>query len=327
VTVKESRIDLARLPTPIQRLERLSERYGVDLRVKRDDLTGLGVSGNKVRKLEFLVAQALREGADTLVTCGGSGSNHCRATAVVAARLGLGCALLLRTDEGRPPSEPWTGNLLVSRLVGAEIAFVSRDRYRDYETMFASAETALLTRGRRPFVIPEGGSNAVGSLGYARAFDELASQWPEAEIVVAAMGSGGTAAGLVMGRRRASGRGPRPVAINVCDDEEFFRQRVEEIVGDPAREDLDIIDGFKGRGYALSTPDELAFIADVAATEGLLLDPVYTGKAFLGMVRSLDSGRLQAGRVLFIHTGGAFGLFAPEAADGLAQVYAKSMNR
>ncbi len=327
MTVKEPRIELARLPTPIERLQRLSERYGVDLRVKRDDLTGLGVSGNKVRKLEYLVAQALAAGADTLVTCGGAGSNHCRATAVTAARLGLQTSLLLRTDDGQPPAEPWSGNLLLCRFVGAEIQFVSRDQYRDYDGMFGQAVAALQERGRRPFVIPEGGSNATGSLGYARAFAELRGQWPEADIVVAAMGSGGTAAGLVMGRRAAGGDGPLPVAVNVCDDEAFFRDRVRAILGDPAEDDLRILDGLKGRGYALSTTEELAFIADVAATEGLLLDPVYTGKALLGLVRSLEAGRLKAERVLFIHTGGAFGLFAPDSAKGLAEVYAKSVKR
>jgi D-cysteine desulfhydrase len=299
----------------------------VELRVKRDDLTGLGLSGNKIRKLEFLVAQALAEGADTLVTCGGSGSNHCRATAVVAARLGLRSVLLLRTHDGQPPVEPWSGNLLISRMVGARIRFVSAERYGDYDSMFGDAAAELVSTGRSPFIIPEGGSNRTGSLGYARAFDELTGQWPEAEVVVAAMGSGGTAAGLVMGRRRAAGVGPMPVAVNVCDDEAFFRSRVASIVGDPAREDLVILDGFKGRGYAKSTPEELAFIADVAATEGLLLDPVYTGKAFLGMVTALREGRLEAERVLFIHTGGAFGLFAPAATEGLAQVYAKSVKR
>lgn len=331
MSVKEPRIELARLPTPIQRLERLSARHGVDLRVKRDDLTGLAVSGNKVRKLEYLVADARSQGADTLVTCGAVGSNHCRATAAVAARLGLSSALILRTEDGQPPPAPWSGNLLLCRLLGAEIRFVSRQRYREYDGNFDETAATLRARGRRPYVIPEGGSNALGSRGYARAYAELLGQWPEADVVVAAMGSGGTAAGLVMGRREAGG-GPRPVAINVCDDEAFFRTRVQSIVGDRAEDDLQILDGFKGRGYALSTPAELAFIADVAATEGLLLDPVYTGKAFLGMLESLRTGRLRARRLLFVHTGGAFGLFSPEAALGLSeayaeQVYAKSVKR
>ncbi len=329
MTVKEPRIELARTPTPVEVLGRLSERYGVELRVKRDDLTGLGLSGNKVRKLEFLVADALARDADTLVTCGGAGSNHCRATAVVAARLGLGATLLLRTDDGAPPPEPWTGNLLIARMTGAQIRFVSRAAYGDSDALFGQAAADVEASGRRPYVIVEGGSDVVGSLGYARAYGELVEQWPEADVVVTAMGSGGTAAGLVMGRRRAlsAGRpaGPRPVAVNVCDDEAFFRRRVAGVLGDPATEELQILDGFQGRGYALSTPEEMAFIADVAATEGLLLDPVYTGKAFRGMVSALADGRLRAERVLFVHTGGVYGLFSE--AGALAAVYAKSVKR
>lgn len=314
-----ARLPLARTPTPVEPLVRWSRRLGVELRVKRDDLTGLGVSGNKVRKLEVLVADALARGADTLVTCGGAGSNHCRATAVVAARLGLSCHLLLRTADGGPPAEPWTGNLLLSRLVGASVEFVTPDRYRDADGMFGPAERALLAAGRRPYVIPEGGSNRLGAEGYAQAYAELLEQWPEADVVVAAMGSGGTAAGLVLGRRAAGGRGPLPVAVNVCDDAPYFRARMAAILGDEAGDDLVILDGFQGRGYALSTLDELALLADVARTEGLLLDPVYTGKAFKGLVDSVRSKALKAGRILFIHTGGVFGLFAHDAVAGLCE--------
>ena len=309
-------LNLARKPTPIQPLPRLSERLGVDLRVKRDDLTGLAWSGNKIRKLEYLVADALASGADTLVTCGGAGSNHCRATAFVAARLGLGCRLILRTQDGRPPAEPWTGNLLLCRIAGAEIRWVSRSRYRDYESCFGIQREELLDGGRRPYLIPEGGSNRLGSQGYADCYRELREQWPEAEVVVAAMGSGGTAAGLVLGHREAK-RGPRVVAVNVCDDASFFRQRLTAIIGDAASEDLRILDGFKGQGYALSTPEELAFVAEMAALEGLLLDPVYTGKAFKGLVETLRRDPDSMGsRVLFLHTGGVFGLFEQAAALG-----------
>jgi D-cysteine desulfhydrase len=311
------RLQLAALPTPIEPLHRLSDRLGVELRVKRDDLTGLLVSGNKVRKLEFLLAEALELGADTLITCGGAGSNHCRATAVIAARLGLGCRLLLRTPEGLPEPKPWTGNLLLSSLAGAELRFVTPDAYRDHEGLFGAAVAELEAAGHRPYVVPEGGSNALGAEGYAAAFEELLSQWPEADTVISAMGSGGTAAGLVLGRRRV-GRGPMPVAVNVCDDEEFFRARIASILGDRADHDLRILDGFKGRGYARSSPEELDLIADVARTEGLFLDPVYTGKAFLGLMQTLASRPGDLGeRVLFLHTGGVYGLFAE--ADALSR--------
>ena len=317
------KLSLARTPTPIKPLPRLSDRLGVELRVKRDDLTGVGVSGNKVRKLEYLVADALERGADTLVTCGGAGSNHCRATAVVAARLGLRCTLLLRTPNGRPPAEPWTGNLLLDRLCGAEVRFVTPERYREAEAMFGEAVAHLEARGRCPYVVPEGGSNAVGARGYADAYAELLAQWPEADVVVSAMGSGGTAAGLVLGRRAAGGAGPLPVAVNVCDDEAAFRRRVAAIVGDPAEADLRILDGYVGRGYALSTPEELAGIADVARTEGLLLDPVYTGKAFGALADTLRTCPGSLGRrVLFLHTGGVFGLFAEAA--GLAGAFTRN---
>jgi D-cysteine desulfhydrase len=324
------RLDLARLPTPLEPMMRLSEELGVDLYVKRDDLSGLALSGNKVRKLEFVLADALSQGADMVLTCGGAQSNHARATAVGAARLGIGCRLILRTpDSANPP--PMEGNTLLDRLAGAEIRWVSPDEYAQRDEVFEQEADRLRRAGRRPYLIPEGASNALGAWGYIRAAEELAwdlSRLPgtpgRETTLIHATGSGGTGAGLILGAK-LFGLNVRVASINVCDDREHFVKVIGEICGDaisryqlnvsfsPER-DVDIIDGYVGRGYALSQPQELSLIRDVARKEGLFLDPVYTGKAFFGMTEELKRNPGSFGkRVVFLHTGGIFGLFAKAA--------------
>jgi D-cysteine desulfhydrase len=293
-------------------LRKLSERLGIELLCKRDDLTGAALSGNKVRKLEFLLADALERGADTVITCGGAQSNHCRATAIAAAQLGLKSRLLLRTpDPSSPP--PIEGNILLDHLVGAEIVWITPEQYRRRaELMAREAE------GRRAYVIPEGGSNALGAWGYFRCVEEMAAELTPKTTVVYAAGSGGTGAGLIFGMKRL-GLSSRVVGFNVCDDRAYFVAAIGAIVeqlvpGFDREREVEIIDGYVGRGYAQSSPDELRLIADVARTEGMILDPVYTGKAFFGMTREL---RRLGERVIFVHTGGIFGLF-PKAAEIVA---------
>ena len=167
------RLDLARLPTPIQPLRRLSEQFGIELYIKRDDLTGVALSGNKIRKLEFSLAEALHRSADIILTCGGAQSNHARATAIATARLGLQSRLILRTpDPANPP--PTEGNILLDRLAGAEIVWITREDYQRRDEVLASEAASLSTQGRRPYIIPEGASNAIGAWGYIRAAEELA---------------------------------------------------------------------------------------------------------------------------------------------------------
>jgi D-cysteine desulfhydrase len=292
---------------------------GVELLFKRDDLTGATLTGNKVRKLEFLLAEAIAVGADTVVTCGGEQSNHCRATAVAAAELGLRSFLLLRTDDPKTPP-PTEANILLDKLVGAEIRWVSREEYRRRAEIFPEVEAQLRSAGRKPYLIPEGGSNAVGAWGYVRTVEELAEQIGEGPAtIVYAAGSGGTGAGLILGVKLL--KLPwRVVGFNVCDDREYFVRVIGEIAESAIarwklsiafeRTDVEIVDGYVGAGYAKSQRAELETIRDVARREGLVLDPVYTGKAFHGLMAELRREPGSWGsRIVFLHTGGVFGIF------------------
>lgn len=320
------RLNLAHLPTPVERLPRLSAELGVTLLVKRDDLTGMPLSGNKIRKLEYVLAEARRQDATDLLTTGGVQSNHCRATAVAARRLGLEPHLLLRTPDGKAPAEV-DGNQLLDWLVGADMRYCTPSEYATRDIQLARWADELTSQGKRPYVIPEGASNAVGALGYAACVEELKAQLAAGQIpggkapdfVVHACGSGGTAAGLAAGLATA-GLGPeghvtRLITYAVCDDEAYFREKVggilEDLAGgylpalDPAAASFEVVDAWKGVGYALSTPEELRFLRDVARREALLLDPVYTGKAMAGLVDLVRKGVFERGQtVVFWHTGG-----------------------
>jgi D-cysteine desulfhydrase len=321
------RLHLARLPTPVERLPRLSRELGVKLLVKRDDLTGASLSGNKIRKLEFSLAEARRQEASCVLTTGGVQSNHCRATAIAARKLGLAPYLLLRTPDGRAPSES-DGNLLLDRLVGARIRYVTPEEYATREILLARWADELREAGERPFQIPEGASDALGALGYLQMVQELLAQHQAGEIpggklpqfIVVPCGSGGTAAGLAAGLA-LSELDMEVIAYAVCDDAVYFRQKIDGLLRDvaagytpaldPVAARYSVEDGFKGIGYAQSTPEELTLLREVARTEGLLLDPVYTGKAFGGLVQELRAGgRYPPGAtILFVHTGGLYGLF------------------
>ena len=321
------RIALAQLPTPLQPLRRLQgARGGPLIWLKRDDLTGCVLSGNKVRKLEFLVAKAIADGCDTLVTCGGVQSNHCRATALVAAQLGLGCRLLLRGDMGGAAD----GNCLLDQLCGADVQCIPASEYaRNFDTLLNDALQSLQEKGKRPFFIPTGGSDAVGIWGYINACTELSDDFArhavEPAAIVTASGSGGTQAGLIVGCLRESLSMP-VVGINVCDDETYFQKKIGQDIeawyaqypsasaalARPFRpSDIQIIDGYVGAGYGLADDDVLEAITQAASLEGVVFDPVYSGKAFAGLCAEIDSGRFaDAKDIVFVHTGGVFGLFS-----------------
>jgi D-cysteine desulfhydrase len=318
------RVQLARLPTPLEPSRRLGPALGLELLYKRDDLTGLELSGNKARKLELLVADAEARGADTLVTCGGVQSNHCRATAFAAAKRGLGCVVLLRVpDPARPP--PVEGNALLDRLAGAEVRYVSHDEYRRRAEVMERVAGELRSGGRRPYLIPEGGSNALGSVGYVLAVRELLAQlpdgWRDGPVTVAyAAGSGGTGAGIELGLRLFGWGGARAVGFAVSNDAAYFRRAIADICGEARRRwpslpevpegEIGLDDRFVGPGYGEATEEGLALIRRAAREDGVLLDPVYTGKAMLGLAaRAVQPGGLPARRVVLFHTGGAFGLF------------------
>lgn len=315
------KISLANLPTRIGKLERLSEDWGINLFIKRDDQTGSEISGNKIRKLEYLLKHAIDNNYDTLITTGGIQSNHCRATAVAATMLGLKCELLLRSGDN-PKIE---GNYFIDRLLGAGINFCNADEYRDSrdEIMNQIGERLSKERGSKSFIIPEGASNAMGSLGYYEAMTEISEQekliGTVFDTVVVAVGSGGTYSGLCTANKELK-LGKRVLGFAVASDREYFTNKIHNInveAGEIAglksvftEDDIEINDQYIGIGYALSRPEELAFIRHIASREALILDPVYTGKAMYGLYNEIKEGKVPCGsNVLFIHTGGLFGLF------------------
>jgi len=316
-----SRITLANLPTPIEKLERISQQWGgPEIYVKRDDLTGMALSGNKIRKLEFVIAEARNQGADLLITCGGIQSNHARATAVAATKLGMKCYLVLRGQEGGEAD----GNLLLDFLVGAKVKYITPEEYstRVDEIMAELAED-LKKEGHHPYVIPEGASNELGAIGYLAATEEIKNQLDEMKLdidyLICAVGSGGTHSGLLLGQKLFK-QAYQVLGFNVYDDEAYFVDKISrisrkaidrfELKVDFKQEDIKIVDGYVGEGYALNRPEEIDFIKQIALTEGLILDPVYTGKVLFGVRDQILKGRFKKGeKILFIHTGGLFGLF------------------
>jgi D-cysteine desulfhydrase len=315
------KIDLAQTPTPLQYLERASAKWGCGHRlwVKRDDLTGSTLSGNKVRKLEFIAAHAIDKGYDTLITCGGLQSNHCRATAFIGAQLGVAVHLLLRGEE--PPERD--GNLLLDHLAGATVSCYATGRYvTEIDDLFRQWQAHYANLGRKALAIPTGGSDGIGVWGYIAACEELAQDFQRATIeqahIVTATGSGGTQAGLTLGV--ALHQLPATVwGVNVCDDEQYFLDKVASDAADwrarypdvpPVEVRPRVLDGYVGQGYGIAGADVFALIAELSRLEGLVLDPVYTGKAFAGMLAEIADGRFEGCRdIVFVHTGGIFGLF------------------
>ncbi len=312
---KPNKIPIAHLPTPIEDFSRL--RPG--LWVKRDDFSGCELSGNKVRKLEYLVADALAQGCDTLVTAGDVQSNHARATAVVAARLGLRSLLVL---EGHAHESEWLkGNAFIDRFVGAEIDWQAEEGF--ITQRLESAAERLRREGRRPYVIPVGGSNELGVWGYIDAAREAKEQCESIGLkidrIICTTGSCGTHVGLLLGVKLA-GWGVQLTGIGISSTSEkktvFARNLAERAIAkfnlpvSLAANDLDIRD-YAGAGYAKSRPDELAAIAAAARGAGLVLDPVYTGKAYFGMMDLVQKGVIRPNEnILFFHTGGLLGLVA-----------------
>jgi D-cysteine desulfhydrase len=315
------RVQLAFLPTPVERLKRLGQELGIELLIKRDDFTGFGAGGNKVRKLEYLMADAIEKGAGALITTGGHQSNHARTVAAAACRFGMKAVLVLR---GNAPSE-YQGNLLLDHLFGAEFEFLDPDAYfSQIDECMAAHATACEGQGLKPYVIPLGGANPLGALGYVRAVEELARQFEamvsEApDVILTAVGSGGTLAGLLVGCRR-HWPATRLVGMSVSRGRDWFQQRISEMSTQCARllqwneawspADIWIEDGYVGPGYGIPSDGGIAAIRKVARSEGLLLDPVYTGKAMHGLKGLVDSGAIPPGsRVLFLHCGGSPALF------------------
>jgi L-cysteate sulfo-lyase len=317
LTDRLARLSIAQLPTPLEPLPRLTAQLGgPELWVKRDDQTGLATGGNKTRKLEFLVADALAQKADVLVTCGAAQSNHARQTAAAAARFGLDCVLVLRGTEPREVQ----GNLLLDRLLGAQVVWAGGEPLPERQAQVAQE---LRGHGRRPYVVPYGGSNPIGASGYVAAMEELLDQCARRDLrfdhVVLASSSGGTQAGLVVAARARSYEG-RILGISVDLAAATLQANLAELAAATAAylglelefapADFDVEDGYLGGGYAAIGELERDALCTLAGSEGLLLDPVYTGRAFGGLLDLIRRGAMGAGeRVLFWHTGGTPGLF------------------
>lgn len=327
--MKPKKLRLAHLPTPIAEVPRLRDIVGCRVWVKRDDMTGGPEAGNKIRKLEYLLADARDLNANVVVTCGALQSNHARATAVLAARLGMRAKLFLRLRHGETlPAKP-TGNHFVDRLVGADITTITPEEYKDRTTVMIDAATELARRGERAYVIPEGGSNGLGALGYVDAMTEIAEQGrlglcPKTfDHLFFACGSGGTAAGIALGVAK-TGLAGRVHAACVCDDAEYFEKAVRRIVPEAQSHDTDLAslrpllafdDREKGPSYGVMSKEQRALVVRIARETGLLLDPVYTGKAMSALAAQVRRGEVSRdANALFIHTGGLPGLLAESAA-------------
>ncbi|MFS7996655.1 putative D-cysteine desulfhydrase [Helianthus anomalus] len=315
--------NLGHFPTPVHRWNLPNLPKDCEVWLKRDDLSGMQLSGNKVRKLEFLLADAVAQGADCIITIGGIQSNHCRATAVAAKYLNLDCFLILRTSKLLVEKDPGlTGNLLVERLVGAHIDLVSKEEYSRIGSLTLTniLKEKLIKEGRKPYVIPVGGSNSLGTWGYIEAIREIENQSQNGTInqsfddIISACGSGGTVAGLSIATWLSELKA-KVTAFCVCDDPDYFYDYVQGLLdgleaGVKSR-DIVKIENAKGIGYAMSTAEELKFVKEIAETTGVILDPVYSGKAAYGMMKDMAQNptKWEGRKILFIHTGGLLGLF------------------
>lgn len=322
------RLRFAHLPTPIEELPRLSATLGGPrLLVKRDDQTGLAFGGNKTRKLEFLVAEAQEQGAQMLISAGAIQSNHCRQTAAAAARFGFECTLVL---TGEMPSKP-TANILLDGLFGARILHVQdrKDRDRILQETFDRAAA----EGKRPYLVPYGGSSSTGALGYAFAMEELMKQVADTgtrssekvDWIVFGTSSGGTHAGLVLGQRVFGFKG-RVLGISIDESEDWLKNHVSDLAtkaGERLGERIEFAPAdvsanadYCRAGYGVLTEAEREAVHLFARTEGLLLDPVYTGRAAAGMIDLIRKGFFKKDEtVLFWHTGGQPALFAKKYAS------------
>ena len=304
------RISIGVFPTPVQKLESISRLLGTQVYVKRDDLTGLGLGGNKVRKLEYLLADAKAQGAEVVFTTGGAQSNHAMLTAAASRKLGMTPILILK-KRGVTARQ---GNQLLEHLMGVDVRFMDTD---DYADIYAEMDRVGKALGRPYYKIPCGGSNALGTLGYVDCAREIRDQGLHFDHLICAEGSGGTMAGLALGAKLYL-PGTRVTGMMVDSDpfEEITVRLMREAAAllgadvQVSAEDFDLRD-LCGPGYAIPSQEGNAAVAMMAENEGLFLDPVYTGKAFAGLIAMAREGAFKpTDRVLFLHSGGAGGLFA-----------------
>ena len=318
-----AKVDLCHAPTPLEPMPALSKRLGgPNLFIKRDDCTGLATGGNKTRKLEYLMADALAQGADTVITQGAVQSNHARQTAAAAAKLGLGCEILLeRRVADRDPEYERSGNVFLDRLLGAKVHFHAGGG--DMDAAMEELADRLRATGAKPYVIPGGGASPIGALGYVSAALELVDQANQRGLkvdhIVHATGSGGTQSGLLAGLagldagvpvHGISVRRPKGPQEDVVHELAQETADMVGVKGGVPRQAVMADDNYIGEGYGLPTPGTVEAIELLAATEGVLLDPVYTGKGMAGLIGLVGQGVFKdSDNVVFLHTGGAASLF------------------
>jgi len=316
------RIRLAQTPTPLEEFPRLREAWGgPHIWIKRDDLTGFGFSGNKIRKLEYHLAAAQEAGADTVLTCGGIQSNHCRATALACARLGLATLLFLRTPDGEAPNSA-TGNHRIDELAGASIRYITPGQYVDRDTLMGEAASELVKDGRSPWVIPEGASDVLGMWGMALAYQEMIDQAVVIEGHLAEVWHTASSAGTTAGFGWAADRAAYPVpgvALSIGDSIEDLRVRVEGIWSDAVAEiggkmpdpEIEYIDEYLSGGYGVISSAQRTIQDEVTRLTGLLVDATYTGKTLFALHEEIGKGRFaENDHVIFWHTGGGFAALA-----------------
>jgi D-cysteine desulfhydrase len=340
-----ARLNLASLPTPLHKLERLSaELKGPNIWLKRDDLTGCLLSGNKVRKLEFIAAHAQAQNKNVLITCGGLQSNHARATAFVGSQLGIPVHLVLRGLPADIKQIDLDANLLLDHLAGAKVDYYEKHYYQqNLQKILSSTAQLYQQQGYQPYIIPTGASDGIGIWGYIAACEELNSDFKKhnitPDLIVTATGSGGTQAGLTVGAELYD-FGCSVLGLAVCDDAAYFSRKVATDINEfvslyqdrftdalsqatseslaPTKADIfaraitriGTNDHYVGGGYEIASDEVLETIIKIAKLEGIVFDPVYTGKAFHGLIQLIKAGQLEGlENIVFVHTGGGFGLF------------------
>jgi D-cysteine desulfhydrase len=306
---RPGKINIANIPTPLEEIEFENKRF----LIKRDDLTGVELSGNKVRKLEYLIYQAKKEKADMVFTCGGEQSNHARATAIAAARSGIKSKLFLWGSDAKSAD----GNLFFDKLIGAEISFLNKRNYSEVNEIMFEERDALIKKGMKVFVIPEGGSTTLGIWGYVDVIHELKKQVDLKRIngICVAAGTGGTAAGLLVGIALLK-LNLNVHAVNVLYPKEEIHDKIMNLAEGCILDyklncrlnerNLFILDGYSNEGYKNITNDKLRLIKKFARSRGIVLDPAYTGKAFAAYCKNFLFSKK---KVIFLHTGGLFGVF------------------
>jgi D-cysteine desulfhydrase len=309
--ITPKKYNIANLPTPIQKIE----FKGTKFLIKRDDYTGTELTGNKIRKLDYILADVKKKKADYLFTSGGDQSNHARATAIAARQIGVKAKLFLWGKDTNNPD----GNLFLDKLLGAEIVYLSKKEYAEVNSIIVKESKRMQKRGKKVYIAPSGGSTPLGLWGYINFMHELNEQMPLSKVpgLVSAYGSGGTAAGMLLGAAML-GVKTKIYAVNVLDEPDFVRNKIKELVEDAIADfkinvnvnynNLIILNGYSEEGYKNITDKKLKFLREFYQVTGILLVPTYTGKAFYAYYENFLKGKKNS-RVIFVHTGGIYGVF------------------